>query len=331
MRVAVIMTIHQPSALVFGMFDDLLLLEGGRMVYAGRVSDAEVYFQSLGFNNPHNINPADYYLDLVQRTSLEVDWRREFSNSVDGTAFKEEVLRLIDKQGADVSVLHPSFISKLRILMNHFALYFLRERAAYINRFLSLIAIGVFGGTFFLNLQPTTFNIRTYTGALFFASFASMFIGIAPTALFANDRSEAVERVKNGIHSPGVFVLAQCLVSSLYNIPLSFVFTSLFYWLSNVDTTIECYFYFVVMNWSLIGISESALLVVVEFVKNDFLSVSAGIVFIGSCLMLAGFNRPVSVIPVWCSWLCYIVPLKVTYSMSLLKFLINVTSTDLMA
>ena len=281
------------------------------MVYAGSVPGAVGYFITLGLENPDKINPADYYLDQAQRTDLQIDWKVEYFKSSEGQTYMEEVARSMNQPSPESPVEHPSFLAKLLVLIRYFALYFIRERGAYIHRFFSLAVIGMFGGTFFFDLQPTALNIRSYTGATFFSALACMFMGIAPTALFAKDRSEAVERVKNGIHPPGVFVLAQFIVSSLYNIPLSLVFTSLFYWISKVNTTIECFLYFFIMNWCLIGISESALLVVVETVKNDFLSVSAGIVFMGSCIMLSGFNRPVNVIPVWCSWLCYIIPMKV--------------------
>lgn len=291
------------------------------MVYAGSVPGAAGYFNSVGFNNPEKINPADYYLDLMQRTDLNIDWKGQYHKSLEGKTYREEVMRFIDKQRPDSPNVYPSFLSKLWVMINYFFRYFIRERGAYVHRFFSLAVIGMFGGTFFFDLQPTALTIRSYTGATFFSALACMFMGMAPTALFAKDRSEAVERVKNGILPPGVFVLAQFVVSSFYNIALSLAFTSLFYWLSNVNTTIECYFYFVIMNWCLFGISESILLVVVEAVKNDFLSVSAGIVFMGSCIMLSGFNRPVNLIPVWCSWLCYIIPMKVLYPFTELCYL----------
>jgi ABC-type multidrug transport system ATPase subunit len=39
MSVAVIMTIHQPSEMMFDMLQDLLLLEGGRLTYSGTSDD----------------------------------------------------------------------------------------------------------------------------------------------------------------------------------------------------------------------------------------------------------------------------------------------------
>jgi ABC-type multidrug transport system ATPase subunit len=67
-NIAIILTIHQPSGLVFEMLDDLMLLENGRVVYKGVLRDAQNYFSTLGFTNPHQVNPADYYLVKKQIT-----------------------------------------------------------------------------------------------------------------------------------------------------------------------------------------------------------------------------------------------------------------------
>ena len=48
------------------MFHNILLLgPGGKTVYQGNVLDAATYFSSLGFNTPANVNPADFYMDVI--------------------------------------------------------------------------------------------------------------------------------------------------------------------------------------------------------------------------------------------------------------------------
>ncbi|KAM0793564.1 hypothetical protein ACM66B_001000 [Microbotryomycetes sp. NB124-2] len=62
---AVICTIHQPSAETFGVFDDLLLLQrGGRSVYFGPRCDAVQYFTDQGLKQSQ-LNPADFLLDIT--------------------------------------------------------------------------------------------------------------------------------------------------------------------------------------------------------------------------------------------------------------------------
>ena len=48
------------------MFHNVLLLgPGGKTVYQGTVEDAVEYFSSLGFRTPANVNPADFYMDVI--------------------------------------------------------------------------------------------------------------------------------------------------------------------------------------------------------------------------------------------------------------------------
>ena len=61
----VVFSIHQPRASIYAMFDDITLLSGGRVAYSGPVSDLVPHFTALGYPCPSNINPAEYYVDLV--------------------------------------------------------------------------------------------------------------------------------------------------------------------------------------------------------------------------------------------------------------------------
>ena len=64
-KIIVICTIHQPSTKVFNCFDQMMIISGGRLAYAGSTVDAENYFASIDHQLPLHTNPAEYYLDLV--------------------------------------------------------------------------------------------------------------------------------------------------------------------------------------------------------------------------------------------------------------------------
>jgi len=62
----VVAVIHQPRYEIFDSFDDVLLLApGGRTVFAGPQKEALPYFESLGFEFPPKINPADVLMDMI--------------------------------------------------------------------------------------------------------------------------------------------------------------------------------------------------------------------------------------------------------------------------
>ena len=46
------MTIHQPSSEIFSLFDDLILMVEGRIVYQGLASESVEYFSQMGFRCP---------------------------------------------------------------------------------------------------------------------------------------------------------------------------------------------------------------------------------------------------------------------------------------
>lgn len=61
----IICTIHQPSAMIYEMFDHIYLIVDGQCMYAGTPANTVSYFARQGFQCPKYHNPADYMLDVV--------------------------------------------------------------------------------------------------------------------------------------------------------------------------------------------------------------------------------------------------------------------------
>jgi ABC-type multidrug transport system ATPase subunit len=56
----VVFTIHQPRSNIVALFDQLVLLAQGRLVYAGEFAKCQPYFDSIGQHCPPGFNIADY-------------------------------------------------------------------------------------------------------------------------------------------------------------------------------------------------------------------------------------------------------------------------------
>ncbi|KAI9357705.1 P-loop containing nucleoside triphosphate hydrolase protein [Pilaira anomala] len=61
----VIFTIHQPRSNIVTLFDQLVLLASGRIVYSGPEVEAQNYFKQIGYPCPSGFNIADYMIDLT--------------------------------------------------------------------------------------------------------------------------------------------------------------------------------------------------------------------------------------------------------------------------
>ena len=78
----VISTIHQPNSDIFEMFDRLMLLAKGKIIYMNEARLAVDYFGSLGFQCPDWSNPADFFMTMMSIGSIELDTAADGAGSV---------------------------------------------------------------------------------------------------------------------------------------------------------------------------------------------------------------------------------------------------------
>ncbi|KAF9920352.1 ATP-binding cassette sub- G member 2 [Linnemannia zychae] len=64
----VICTIHQPRSNIFALFDQLVLMAKGNLVYSGETRNLNTHLKSLGHPCPEGFNMADFMLDLTMYT-----------------------------------------------------------------------------------------------------------------------------------------------------------------------------------------------------------------------------------------------------------------------
>ncbi|KAJ3347192.1 hypothetical protein HDU83_002312 [Entophlyctis luteolus] len=64
--VTVVAVLHQPRIEIFRKFDDVILMvSGGRAAYIGPTDRAQSYFEALGYDFEHDVNPADRLMDIL--------------------------------------------------------------------------------------------------------------------------------------------------------------------------------------------------------------------------------------------------------------------------
>lgn len=98
----VICTIHQPNSDTFDLFDQLMLMACGKILYFNDAKKAVHHFQSIGYPCPAMANPADFFMTLM---SIESYGDAQGSNQVElirsktkiEENYKEKINYLVDK------------------------------------------------------------------------------------------------------------------------------------------------------------------------------------------------------------------------------------------
>lgn len=79
----VICTIHQPQRKIFDMFDNLILMKKGRIIYQGSCSKSIIFLANIGLICPEETNPADFLIEAISSTGDDT------ADALDANAKKE--------------------------------------------------------------------------------------------------------------------------------------------------------------------------------------------------------------------------------------------------
>lgn len=155
-------------------------MESGRLAYFGPSAATQTYFASHALVADAGINPVDFYLDIVSKPPVVstppkeeggavTTWGDVFRGSAQSASYLVVVARTVDRsEPAGSPPQLPSNLSRLAILVSFFTKYYTRDTGFYYLRFAFLVAIALFIGTLFLQLEPNTDNLSKYSGSIFF-------------------------------------------------------------------------------------------------------------------------------------------------------------------
>ncbi|KXN86065.1 putative ATP-dependent permease [Leucoagaricus sp. SymC.cos] len=110
----VIFTIHQPRSNIVALFDQLVLLAAGKLVYSGAYVRCQEFFASIGYPCPGGFNIADYLIDLTMQASMEP----QSNNSPPLNASSETASNVGDEEQGLPLVPHSVPISVRSITLN---------------------------------------------------------------------------------------------------------------------------------------------------------------------------------------------------------------------
>ncbi|KAJ0434900.1 putative P-loop containing nucleoside triphosphate hydrolase, ABC transporter family G [Helianthus annuus] len=66
----ILMSLLQPSPETFNLFDDIILLSQGQIVYQGPIEHIANFFQSLGFICPERKGIADFLQEVINKVPI---------------------------------------------------------------------------------------------------------------------------------------------------------------------------------------------------------------------------------------------------------------------
>ncbi|XP_071738064.1 ABC transporter G family member 35-like isoform X1 [Rutidosis leptorrhynchoides] len=332
----IMMSLLQPAPEVFDLFDDIILLSQGQIVYQGPRENALEFFEDCGFRCPERKGIADFLQEVTSRKDQEQYWaernkpyryipvnefQQKFKSSYMGEKLKNELKIPYDKNQSHKSALvfKEYSVSKRELLKaswNKEWLLLKRNIFIYIFKSVQNIIVAFIVMTLYFRTRMHTRNEEDgmiYTGALLLTLLINTFSGYAEISLTIK-RLPVVFKQRDVLFHP---IWAYTLPTFLLRVPICFVesiawVVTLYY---GVDFAPEPsrFFKHLLVVFLIQNMAGGLFRLIAGVCRTMNMSNAGGTLVLVLMVLLAGFIRPKSQIPILLGWVSWLSPMSYGY------------------
>eukprot|EP01133_Synstelium_polycarpum_P017727 gene17727-21137_t len=325
-----LVTLLQPSAPLTSLFDNLMILSEGRIVYFGPLADALDYFENLGFVCPKHSNPSEFFQEIVEdpdrysyvhppRYQTPDDFVRAYRDS----EIYNNMVRTMDNTPNGIMGNHdPSTLKDASGMPTYSVPWYkqiyynvmrgnrmlLRNLPSATIRIIKGIIMGFVIGTLFWRLKHDQKGGQDRFGLLFFTMTFIIFSSFGAIQQFYTSRNLFYAQRSQKMYNTFSFYIASILCDAPAAAIEIVIFGSLVYWLCALRASFMRFTYFL----SILLLTDFLSLGLVKMIASMSPTVEMANVFasaiMGTFMLMSGFMATRNVIKGWWIWLYYISP-----------------------
>lgn len=206
MDITMIISLLQPAPETFDLFDDIILLSEGQIVYQGSRENVLEFFEHMGFQCPQRKGVADFLQEVTSKKDQEQYWFKrnqpyryitvpEFAQAFNSFYISQRLSEEL-RVPYDKSRAHPGALLREKYRISNWELFracFSREwllmkrnSFVYIFKTTQITIMAIIALTVFLRTEMKAGQIQDaakFWGALFFSLINVMFNGMAELAM----------------------------------------------------------------------------------------------------------------------------------------------------
>ncbi|KAK2734924.1 hypothetical protein FQN57_001421 [Myotisia sp. PD_48] len=321
----IVISIHAPRSEIWGLFDRVVLLSRGSVLYSGDALESLNHFEECGHSIPQFVNPAEFLIDLAaydNRTpeaesisharveALKTAWREKSMREQCLGKERQQQKPQLESGDHDALVLagkqkNVGFNRQFWVLTSRTIKMTIRDPMGMTGSLFEAIGMSVINGWVFLQLDSSLTGIRSRQGSLYTASSLNGYLILlyetyrltTDIQLFDRERNEGVVGV------PAFLLSRRAARLFLEDLPVPILFSTIFYFMVGYRLAAPEFFIFMLIN------------ILTQYTAVTFAAVCIGISrhFPGASLvgnlsytlqtMACGYFVQTNQIPVYVRWL----------------------------
>ena len=339
----VISTIHQPSSDILRLFDELILLNEGKIIYQGEVNNLVPYFSKIGYQCPEYSNPSDFvFMNIFNPFNLEKYNENNESNfsqnkfenigqkneyilsSYTNTGMELDIKNKINEYNSNNMIklteksqrYKPSLCLQLRFLLSRHIKNIFRNKVILRTKLGQSFILGLIIGLTFLNIpgSDAKAQIQDRNGSLFITSLSQVLLPIIGTlAIFSLERPIIMREVSSGYYNVLGYYLSKMFIEIPLQIIITLITCTIIYWLCLFQKTFKKYIIYIgiIELGALCGLSIGTSIATAS--KNLNLALTFAPFCIIPMVLFSGLLANSDSIPPYFTWIQYISPIRYMY------------------
>ncbi|XP_043687306.1 pleiotropic drug resistance protein 3-like [Telopea speciosissima] len=326
-----LISLLQPAPETYNLFDDVILMAEGKIVYHGPRSYILEFFEYCGFRCPERKGAADFLQEVVSKKDQVQYWflkDKAFSYvSVDefcenfkafhiGKELDEELSDPYDKSQSHKNALSFSVYSLskwelFKACMSKEYLLMRRNSFVYVFKSTQLVITAFITMTIFLRTRMGVDSIHAnyYLGSLFYGLLRLLLDGF-PEISLAVSRLAVFYKQRDNYFYPA---WAYAIPSAIVKVPLSFmqslVWTALTYYVIGYSPEFGRFLRQFILLFALHIMGTSMFRFIASVSRTPIASMTAGSLSLIFLFLFGGFIIPYPYMPIWIKWGFWVCPL----------------------
>ncbi|GAB2274463.1 ABC transporter G member 31 [Dionaea muscipula] len=333
MEGTVLMALLQPPPETFDLFDDLILLAEGHMVYHGPRGEVLEFFESLGFKLPPRKSIADFLQEVTSKKDQAQYWvdaskpykfipaaqiAEAFKHSRFGRRVEHTLTIPYDKTAS-----HPDALSMAKFATSKWelfktclareALLINRHRFLYIFRTCQVASVALVTSTAFIRTRIHPSNETygdLYLCCLFFGLIHMLYNGYSELSLMIFRLPVFYKQRDNCLYPAWSWSFCSWLLRIPYSVLEAIVWSVVVYYIVGFAPAPGRFFGFIFVHFALHQLALGLFQVVGTFTRNIVVANSFSSAVLLTIICLSGFILPKDMFNSWLIWAYWVSPMS---------------------
>lgn len=307
-KCTVVCTIHQPQSKIFRLFDHLVLMNKGHIVYQGPAEYATQFFCLSGFPIPADENPADHFLYVITAGQTVTEQLKEKHPT-----FDVDLRAGIERPRFLPREMTPWY-KQFEILFRRSMKEQWRKRNLLWVLYGQSVVIAILIGTVFLQIGTFQDSIRRRNALLFFCCInQGTFAALMTVNSFSTERILVLRERAAGTYFVSAYFLAKTTAETLCTVPSSILFSICVYWLVGLQPDGSKFIIFTIIMTLCSLAATSFALTVSTWGRTTDMAVAVLPMILEVTRLFGGFFLAPADLPDYFSWLDALSYIKYSY------------------